>query len=74
MTPPVERGGYKGATPAAPKKIGSNDAGMADYDCCLRFVAQFRHVHFYTDGKHEQADPNWLKSLSAPRDEVAKTN
>src|SRR5882724_11508816 len=31
---------------------------MADYDCCMRSAAQLRHIHFHTDGKHEQTDPN----------------
>src|SRR5437667_599549 len=31
---------------------------MTDYDCCMRFAAQLRHIHFHTDSKHKQADPN----------------
>src|SRR5437870_9908692 len=34
---------------------------MADYDCCMRFAPQLRHIHFHTDSKHEQTDPNLTK-------------
>src|SRR5881409_24591 len=34
---------------------------MTDYDCCMRFAAQLRQIHFHTDGKHEQTDSNLTK-------------